>query len=238
MKLKELESWLQQMETFAEPKLHYEQYITTPHLASQILFNIDQMYDDLHEKFVCDLGCGTGMLGIGASLFEPNYVLGVDIDRDALTICQRNIDSFEVERIDLVQADCKQLLVKFDENHEDQSKHRLIGQFDTVVMNPPFGTKNQKIANTSSADESTKQLGADLIFLKLAAKLSTHSIYSIHKSVTRSYIKNLAKSWGLSVEVVSQLRYNIPKVESRNKRLAVSAPDKDIEVDLLRFVHL
>jgi predicted RNA methylase len=236
MKLKELESYLQQMETFSDPKLHFEQYITTPHLASQIVFNIDQMYDDIDEKCVCDLGTGTGMLGISTSFFNPDYILGIDIDPDALAICQRNIAEFEVDRIDLIQADCKQMLVK----HEaDDDSLRLVDQFDTVVMNPPFGTKNQKIsASSSNAAESTKQLGVDLIFLKMAAKLSTHAIYSIHKSVTRSYIKNLSKSWNLSMEVVSQLRYNIPKVESRNKRLVTSAPEKDVEVDLLRFVHI
>jgi predicted RNA methylase len=235
MKLKELESYLQQMETFSDPKLQYEQYITTPHLASQIVFNMDQMYDDIEEKCVCDLGTGTGMLAIGTSFFNPDYILGVDIDPDALAICQRNIEEFEVDRIDLIQADCKQMLVKQEENEG----LRLVDQFDTVVMNPPFGTKNQKISpSTSNAAESTKQLGVDLIFLKMASKLSTNAIYSIHKSVTRNYIKNLSKSWNLSMEVVSELRYNIPKVESRNKRLIASAPEKDIEVDLLRFVHI
>jgi len=33
MKLKELESHLQDVEIFKEPKVHLEQYPTTPHLA-------------------------------------------------------------------------------------------------------------------------------------------------------------------------------------------------------------
>jgi predicted RNA methylase len=237
MKLKELESNLCQIKTFQEPKLQYEQYITTPHLASQILFTIDQKYGDLNQKCICDLGIGTGMLSIGSSFFAPDYILGVDIDPDALKICQENIEYFEVDCIDLMRADCKQLLIKSEEN--EQNFMRLVDQFDTTIMNPPFGTKNQKInAKNSNVTENTKQLGVDLIFLKMASKLSTNSIYSIHKSVTRQYIKQLAKSWNMSMEVVSQLRYNIPKVETRNKRLLHEAPDKDIEVDLLRFVHI
>ena len=235
MKLKELESRLQQMQTFAEPKLHYEQYITTPHLASQIAFNIDQMYDDLSQKFVCDLGIGTGMLSVASSFFEPAYTLGVDIDTDALSICRRNLEFFEIERIDLLQADCKQLLVS---EERCAGGSRLIDQFDTVVMNPPFGTKNQKLGNAVESAKNERQLGVDLVFLKTASKLSTHAVYSLHKSVTRSYIKKLSKSWNMSMEVVSQLRYNIPKVESRNKGLVKEAPEKDIEVDLLRFVHI
>ena len=47
MKLKELEGHLQQVKTFNQPKLHLEQFITTSHLASQILFHINQSYDDI-----------------------------------------------------------------------------------------------------------------------------------------------------------------------------------------------
>lgn len=225
MKLKELESNLQELESFGEAKLHLEQYITTPHLASQIVFNIDQCYDDIGGKRMCDLGCGTGMLSIASTFFEPDHILGVDIDQDALKICQRNIEHYECgELIDLVRADCKQIFEK-----DCCGLWRLDNMFDTVIMNPPFGTKNQKIKQ--------EQLGIDLIFLKVAAKISSNAVYSLHKSVTRSYIKNLASKWGMDMEVVSQLRYNIPKVDNRNRRLAHEAPDKDIDVDLLRFVH-
>lgn len=232
MKLKELESHLQEVESFDNQKLFLEQYITTPHLASQIAFNIDQQFDDLYGKNVCDLGIGTGMLSIASSFFNPSYILGVDIDTDALSVCQKNIDYFEINSIDLLQADCKQIMVKpgFISNFE--------GKFDTVIMNPPFGTKNQKITDINNNPDVQANLGIDLQFLKLASILSTGSIYSLHKSVTRNFIKNISKSWGLNMEVVNQLRYNIPKIESRNKRLAKNAPEKDIEVDFIRFTHI
>ena len=194
MKLKELQSRLEQVQTFDRPKLQYEQYITTPHLASQILYNIDQMYDDLNEKMVCDLGCGTGMLSIGSAFMMADFILGFDIDSDALSICRKNLDFFDLYDttvIDLIQLDCKtmsKLCLKYD------------NFFDTVVMNPPFGTKNQKIESNSTEqeDEELKNLGIDLIFLKMASQLTSHSIYSIHKSVTRNYVKNIAKKWNLS----------------------------------------
>lgn len=113
MKLKELESHLQQVETFTDPKLHLEQYITTPHLATQIAFNIDTIYDDIAGKKMCEFGIGTGMLTIACSFFEPAYSLGIDIDSDALATCQKNLEFFEFENpIDLLQADVKQLLNK------------------------------------------------------------------------------------------------------------------------------
>ena len=69
----------------------------------------------------------------------------------------------------------------------------------------------------------------------MATKLTSNSIYSIHKSVTRGYMKNIAKKWDLNMEVVSQLRYNIPKIESKNRSLEKTAGDKDVEVDFIRF---
>lgn len=43
--------------------------------------------------------------------------------------------------------------------------------FDTVVMNPPFGTKNNA--------------GIDMKFLKMGLDLASDSVYSLHKSSTR-----------------------------------------------------
>jgi predicted RNA methylase len=76
MKLKELESQLQNVKSFANAKLNYEQYITTPHLASNILFTIGNQFEDLEDQLVCDLGCGTGMLSIGSALLDASFVHG------------------------------------------------------------------------------------------------------------------------------------------------------------------
>jgi predicted RNA methylase len=100
-------------------------------------------------------------------------------------------------------------------------------------MNPPFGTKYQdKLANTENS-----KFGIDMQFLKLAAKISSNTIYSLNKTVTRDYIQKFSSKLGLKMQVVSELRYNIPKVEKSNKKSHNSKPksDIDIEVDFLRF---
>lgn len=68
MKLRELESILGQVDTFEEPKYELEQYPTSAHLAARLLYTADASFDDIEEKAVLDLGCGTGMLGIGATI--------------------------------------------------------------------------------------------------------------------------------------------------------------------------
>lgn len=65
MKLKELESYLQQVEGFEEPKVHLEQYITSGHIASHMLYTMDQTFDDIENNIVADFGCGCGVLSIG-----------------------------------------------------------------------------------------------------------------------------------------------------------------------------
>lgn len=104
MKLKQFEALLQQVEGFVQPKIELEQYPTSAHLASRILFTADATYDDIEDKRVLDLGCGTAILSIGASVLGSGYTLGVDIDPDALAIATTNIDSFEAD-IELLQAD-------------------------------------------------------------------------------------------------------------------------------------
>jgi len=164
---------------------------------------------------------------------EPAYQLGIDIDTDALRQCQENMDQFDITTIDLVQADCEKILKRYINEEEDETFLRLFNKFDTVIMNPPFGTKDYK---PKANDESgLSSLGIDMKFLKLASLLSSGSIYSIHKTVSRDFIERKAKKWGLRMEVVSELKYNIPKIENRNRKLEKEAPLKDVYVDFIRF---
>jgi len=61
-------------------------------------------------------------------------VTGFDIDSDALDTYRCNVDDFDIHGCDAVCTDVLTL----------QGNPRLMGVFDTVVMNPPFGTKHNK----------------------------------------------------------------------------------------------
>jgi predicted RNA methylase len=132
MKLKQLEGLLQNLDVFEKPKVDLEQYPTTPHIASHMLYTIDQTFDDIQGSSVADLGCGCGVLSVGAAILGSNYVVGFDIDVDALELAKQNLEESGVERVELVQCDVNSIdsmIVRAD-------------LFDTVIMNPPFGTKN------------------------------------------------------------------------------------------------
>lgn len=71
-KLRQLVEYLQDIETFEEPKEHYEQYQTTAQIAAEMLHYISDR-EDFFGSHVIDLGCGTGILGIAAALCGAGY---------------------------------------------------------------------------------------------------------------------------------------------------------------------
>ena len=191
------------MDGFAEPKVELEQYPTGAHLASRMLHMIHTDFDDLEGKLVVDLGTGCGALAIGAAVLGAE-VVGLDIDADALEVARANLGEFEELYADFVQQDVRRAA--------DSGL-----KADTVLMNPPFGTRRK---------------GADMDFLRVAATISAGAIYSLNKSSTRQHIHKVAtEELGMEeADVLAQLRYDLPKSYRFHK-----LKTKDIEVDLWRF---
>ena len=73
MKLKHLESALEDVEVFSEPNIELEQYPTTPHLAARMLFTIHTAYDEIEDRHIGDFGCGCGALTIATALMGGRY---------------------------------------------------------------------------------------------------------------------------------------------------------------------
>lgn len=204
VKLKTLEQYLQQVNTFDKPKVHLEQYATTPHLASQMLYNIQASYADIEGKVVADLGCGCGTLSLGVSMLGSAFCVGFDIDCDALEIFQTNQDDLGIETCELVLCSVTR----------DMSQ-RWYNFFDTVVMNPPFGTRNK---------------GLDMDFVCVGLNLAKTAVYSLHKTSTRNYVVRKAKGWNVNAEVIAELRFDLPATYKFHSKNSV-----DIEVDLVRY---
>jgi predicted RNA methylase len=77
MKLKQLESLLEDVESFAAPKISLEQYATGAHLAARILHTAHAL-GDVEGRTVVDLGCGCGVLSIAAALMSAGHVVRRD----------------------------------------------------------------------------------------------------------------------------------------------------------------
>jgi len=188
---------LQQVNLHPTPKLHLEQYTIPADLAAEILFAACYVHNDIQDKTVLDLGTGTGRLALGASILGARYVVGVDVDVSSLHVAYISTKSLGVE-VDFVLGEIG----------------TLHGSIDTVLMNPPFGTRKPH---------------ADLRFLQCALQLA-NVIYTIHKSSTRRFLEHWLLDQGLSFERMMVTKMDIPRQFRFHRK-----PRRPVEVDVLRI---
>jgi putative methylase len=188
---------LQRASQHPQPKIILEQYTIPADLAAEILFLACYAREEIEGRLVADLGTGTGRLALGASILGAHYVVGIDLDKSALDVAHRNSRELGL-RVDWVLGDIESLR----------------GPVDTVLMNPPFGTKRPH---------------ADLQFLQVALRTSSVT-YSIHKSSTRSYLLGWLRGHDAKAEVIMTTKMEIPHLFSfhRKKRHYV-------DVDIFRI---
>ena len=203
LKLKTLESDLQQLDGFISPNVKLEQYQTPPRLAAQILISI---HNDIEGKVVLDLGCGTGILGLGCARLGASRVIGVDIDTTAIQVARQNATEVGLssDEISFIIKDVRCLTASD------------IPPIDTVVMNPPFGTKSE--------------VNMDYEFVQKGLQFSK-TVYSLHKSSTRDFWRTKV-DW--KVELLhSDIPFPITKVFKFHKREM-----EYVNVDLFRHVRV
>lgn len=285
--------------------MHLEQYSTSSHLAASVILMALRNGDVGPGRTVLDLGCGTGMLTVGAALVESDLVFGVDMDDEALAVAESNVEDLELQHIvQLIQAqvpfqvnahvqnslaalgtsktssgkrqnyresggrgrnggrrpqtqrgggrrrgrdrerwdgenrndgddnnneddnnddrppDCISTFENRDLNGDDTSNHNHLPLrdkcVDTVLTNPPFGTK--------------QNAGIDVQFLKEATRLARCTVYSFHKTSTRPFLLRTIEQWGFQPHVVAEMKFDLPNVYKFHRQGEVN-----IEVDLLRI---
>jgi putative methylase len=125
MKQRSLEIILERVKAFEYPSAELEQYSTPAPIAARLLHNAF-LRGDIADKRVVDLGCGTGVLALGAALLG-GVVTGVDSDERALEIARTNAKLLGAKVVWL-----KSSIESFE------------GSYDTVVMNPPFGAQKRR----------------------------------------------------------------------------------------------
>ena len=195
---RELEIVLQTIAPHRNPKVNLEQYTTPANIAADLLFRACYTYGDITGKTVLDLGTGTGRLAIGAAVLGAGQVVGVDLDSESVRVAISN---------------CRRMRLKVDWVVGDVDVIR--GPSDTVIMNPPFGTKREH---------------ADVKFLRTALEVSKVT-YSIHKSTTRSFISRWLEDAHAEFEVVMTTKMLIPhQYDFHHKRKHV------VVVDALRIL--
>jgi putative methylase len=173
MKLKQLEMALQRLAGFSRPRPSLEQYQTPAPLAARLLYHA-LMKGDIEGKRVCDLGCGTGILAIGASLLGAASVTGIEIDEHALETARANAELFDAD-VTFICSDVK-----------DATLPETVGACDTVVTNPPFGAQKAH---------------ADRPFIDLALELAP-VVYGIFNAGSTPFVKAYTEGRGEIAERV------------------------------------
>jgi len=193
---KKIEITLDRLTGHPRPKVWLEQYTIPSRTAAEMLAIASNVRGDITNKSVIDLGCGTGRLAIGARLLGANEVTAVDIDPISVQIARENAKSLQIRNsISWVNSDIE----------------AIRGSFDTVLMNPPFGTKSEH---------------ADRKFLLKALSIADVT-YSLHKRSTRLYLLKLIKKNFGSVEALYEIELSIPRIYNFHRRR-----NYNVEVDL------
>ena len=160
---------------FENPKPELEQYSTPVDIAIDIIKKINSR--GLLSGKVADLGCGTGRLAIGAAILGGE-VTGYEIDKTALDVA---INYSKKNNLKV--------------NWICSAVENITEEFDTVIMNPPFGSQRP---------------GADRIFLEKALQISDQ-IWTIHMAETRSFIEKLVDERGGKIQMGYEIDFPIAR---------------------------
>jgi putative methylase len=160
----ELERFLSEISVHPSPRVGLEQYTLSESAAATILRLSAYTFDDIVGKTVLDLGCGTGRLALGAAFLEAKEVTGVDIDRTAIDTALESSQRVKV-------TNPPQWIIG--------DVDAIVGRFDTVLQNPPFGVQKR---------------GADRKFLAKALQVGK-TVYSLHNhpKADTTLVKHLKK---------------------------------------------
>ena len=229
-RLRALESALSlAIDDFESPQLSLEQYMTPAPLAARLLWTA-AAEGHIRGASVLDLGCGTGMLSLGAAFLDAAAVLGVDACPRALA--QAAAAATELAGSDNAEAAAASMRVDFVHARiadcgvgaaRSAGAPLRFGAWDTAVLNPPFGCVHA---------------GADIAFLVAALAAVRDDggvVYSLHKSSTRSHVLRAARDAagpGSTAEVVAEMRFDLPATYAHHTKVSV-----DVDVDVVRVVR-
>jgi putative methylase len=190
---------LSKLKGFSDPKIRSEQYMTDSEVASTILWDA-YMKGDIEGKIIADLGSGTGILGIGAMILGAKKVYFVESESSAMEIAKSNLD--------MVESESSAEFMLIDVREFDK-------KVDVIVMNPPFGTKNEH---------------SDKIFLEKAFETGD-VIYSLHKSETKEFIERFSDKNNFKITQVMDFSYPLKAtMEFHRKKI------EKINVSCFRFI--
>lgn len=113
----------------------------TEELVENIIYKIDDYFDDYSSIDLCDVGTGSGAIAITLALEEPKLnVVATDISEEALEVAKANASELDAQ-VTFYQGDMLEPLI------DRQQK------FDIFVSNPPYIPQDQEIESVVKDNE-------------------------------------------------------------------------------------
>ncbi|MCL4452543.1 MAG: METTL5 family protein [Candidatus Thermoplasmatota archaeon] len=159
-----------------------EQYPTDAGTAATILMEA-YLDGNIDGKNVIDLGTGSGIFAIGAGYIGAATCTGIDVDEKMIQLAEHNCGKLQ----------CKCNFIK-------TGVSALTGSYDTVIMNPPFGSVIKH---------------DDLPFIKKAVEIGTN-IYSIHNISSYEFISGLYSKY-LNIIRKTRIFIRVPMIYPHHK---------------------
>lgn len=190
MSRKNLANELSKLKFVKIPDISLEQYMTDSDIASFELWKLG-MQNKLKDKKVADFGAGTGMFGIGCLLSGAAIVDFYEKDKIMIESLFQNLEyienTYEIGEYNVIKGDLFS---------------KKIPDYDVVVMNPPFGTRNT---------------GVDMAFLEIAMN-SAKTILTFHKASTKEHVDIQIRHHGYKVIEYEEYRFPLKKSMPQHKK--------------------
>jgi len=179
---KKLEIFLEQLPRMEKTDAAREQYMTPAAIAADMVF-LAYADGNVVGMDIIDLGCGTGILGIGAALGGAANVLAVDCEARFLGQGREFAREKGLD-VSFLCADVETLCLT-------PKTQEMVS-----IQNPPFGAQ-------------FAGRGMDQVFLKKAFSLSA-AVYSLHKLETGEFLKKLGAVHGFETELLNSYAFPLP----------------------------
>jgi putative methylase len=198
----DLELFLAAVKPHPSPNAKLEQYTTSESVAATILHLAAYNYNDVENKHILDLGCGTGRLSLASAFLGAKSVVGIDIDRQAVNMAIKNTNATKFKgKVSWIIGDID----------------AVSGKFDTVIQNPPFGV--QKFAADRRFLERALQVGSTIYSLhnhpnddkQLSGKLKASSGTLLQVDAS-PFLQRLIEHHGGKIVAVYALPFIIPRM--------------------------
>jgi putative methylase len=201
MKKKNLEIILQKVPQPIHPTPTLEQYITPASIASDIIFNAYYL-GDITDRNIVDLGCGTGIFSVGASLLGAKKIIGIDVDKESICIA-RNFAEQNNLKIEYKQIDVNDVEIKCN----------------TVIMNPPFGAQKSNKKADRRFIEKGFEIGEIIYSLHLTKTISfiEEMISSLDGNIThhKKYLFPIKWQFDFHKKEVIELNVSLLRIKTR-----------------------